>query len=91
MTYNLRILLSLTTTSRVLRLRHLDIRYMTKGNDKVAFYFAKLHMSWRKGKPLPSLTIIGFPEDSQLCVNETLDIRILIEQKTEGLENPSCH
>ena len=91
MTYNLRILLSLTTTSRVLRLQDLDIRYMTKGNNKVAFYFAKLHKSWRKGKPLPSLTITGFPEDSQLRVNETLDIRILIEQKTEGLGNPNCH
>ena len=46
---------------------------MTKGDNKVTFYFAKLYQSWHKSKPLPSLTIIGLPEDSQLCVIETLD------------------
>ena len=46
---------------------------MTKGDNKVTFYFAKLHKSCCKGKPPPSLTIIGFPEDPQLCVIETLD------------------
>ena len=44
-----------------------------KGDNKVASYFAKLHKSWRKGKPPSSLTIIGFPEDPQLCIIETLD------------------
>ena len=66
-------LLSLTTASRVSGLQHLDIRYMTKGDNKVTFYFAKLHKCWRKDKLPPSLTIIGFPEDPQLCVIETLD------------------
>ena len=46
---------------------------MTRGDNKVTFYFAKLHKSCCKGKPPPSLTIIGFPEDPQLCVIETLD------------------
>ena len=46
---------------------------MTKGDNKVTFYCAKLYQSWHKSKPLPSLTIIGLPEDSQLCVIETLD------------------
>ena len=73
MTCKLCMLPSLTTASRVSGLQQLDIRYMTKRDNKVTFYFTKLHDSWRKGKPPPSLTIIGLPEDSQLCVIETLD------------------
>ena len=73
LTYTLCMLLSLTTASCVSGLEHLDIRYMRKGDNKVTLYFAKLHKSWRRGKPPPSLTIIGFSEDSQLCVIETLD------------------
>ena len=73
LTYKLFMLLSLTTASRVSGLQHLDIRYMTKGNNKVTFYFAKFHKSCLKGKPPPSLTNIGFSEDSQLRIIETLD------------------
>ena len=57
------ILLSLTTASRVSGLQHLDIRYMTMGNNKVTFYFTKVSKSWDKGKPPLSLTITGFLED----------------------------
>ena len=57
------ILLSLTTASRVSGLQHLDIRYMTMGNNKVTFYFTKVSKSWGKGKPPLSLTITGFLED----------------------------
>ena len=67
-------LLSSTTASRVSGLQHLDIRYMTKEDNNITFYFVKLHKGWHKDKPCPSLTIIGFPEDSQLCVIETLDM-----------------
>ena len=42
-------------------------------DNKVTFYFAKLHKSWSKGKPHSSLTIIGFLAASQLCVIETID------------------
>ena len=63
LTNKVSILLSLTTASRVSGLQHLDIRYMTKGNNKVTFYFAKVSKSWGKGKPPPSLKIIGFLED----------------------------
>ena len=73
LTYKLFMLLSLTTASRVSGLQHLDIRYMTKGNNKVTFFFLETNKSWCKGKPLTSLTIIGSPEDPQLCVIETLD------------------
>ena len=65
-----RISSSLTDQELIRNLQHLGIRYMTKGDDKV---IAKLHKSWLKGKPPPSLTIFGFPEDPQLCVIETLD------------------
>ena len=46
---------------------------MTKGHNKVTFYFAKLRKNWLKDKRPPTLAIIGFPEDPQLCVIETLD------------------
>ena len=69
-------LLSLITASPVSGLQQLDIRYMAKGDDKATFYFAKLHQSCRKGKPPSSLTITGFPEESQLCVIETLDTHL---------------
>ena len=74
LTNKLCMLLSLTTAFRVSDLQHLDIRYMIKEDNKVTFYFPKLHKSWRKGKPSPSFAIIGVPEDSQLCVTETLDM-----------------
>ena len=76
LTYKLCMLLSLTTASRVSGLQLLDIRYMTKGDNKVTFCFARLHKSWRKGKPLLLLTIIGFSEDPQLCVTEILDMSL---------------
>ena len=53
-------LLSLTTASRVSGLQHLDIRQMTKSDSKVTFYFAKLHKSWRKGKPPYHLQLLVF-------------------------------
>ena len=47
---------------------------MKKVDNKVTCYFAKLHKSLREVKPPSSLTTIGFPEDPQLCVIETLDM-----------------
>lgn len=46
---------------------------MITSNRKVKFSFAKLQKSWRTGKRPLSLTIVGSPEDNQLCVVETLD------------------
>ena len=87
LTYKLCMILSLTTASRVLGLQQLNITYMTKEDNKVTFYFAKLHKSWREGKPPPSFKIIGFPEDSQLCVIETLDT-YLVRTKGRRLGKP---
>ena len=46
---------------------------MVISNRNAKFSFVKLHKSWCIGKPPPSLTIAGFPEDTQFCVVETLD------------------
>ena len=56
-TYKLCMLFSLTTASRVSGLQYVDIMYITTGDNKVTFYFAKLQKSWRKGKPPPSFTL----------------------------------
>ena len=45
---------------------------MTKGNNKVTFHFHKLHKSWRKGQPPPSICYYSFPEELELCLVETL-------------------
>lgn len=63
----------LATASRVSALHHLYISYMVISNRNAKFSFVKLHKSWCIGKPPPSLTIAGFPEDTQFCVVETLD------------------
>ena len=51
----------------------LDIRFMTKGNNKVTFHFHKLHKSWRKGQPPPSICYYSFPEELELCLVENLE------------------
>ena len=45
---------------------------MTKGNNKVIFYFAKLHKIWHKGKPSPSLKPLGFLKINNYGVIKTL-------------------
>ena len=77
LTYRLCMLFSSTAASRFSSLQRLHVRYMTKGANKVTFYFAKLPKIWRKSKPPPSLTIIGFPEDFQLYLMDTLDTYLL--------------
>ena len=66
-------LLALTTSSRASGIHHLDIRFMINTGDKVTFHFHKLHKSWRKGKPLPSLTVYAYSPDKKLCVMQTLN------------------
>ena len=65
--------LTLTTSSRGSGIHHLDIRFMVNTSDKVTFHFHKLHKSWRKGKPPPSLTVHSYSPDKQLCVVQTLN------------------
>ena len=73
LTYKLTILLALTSASQVLGLQHLDIRFITKGTDSYIFTFGKPHKAWRKGKPLPSLRVCKFEEDTKLYVAATLE------------------
>ena len=47
-------------------------RYMTKGNNKVTFYFAKLHKIWGKGKPSASFKPLFFLKINNYGVIKTL-------------------
>ena len=49
--------LALNLASRVLALKHLDIRFMTKGSNNYMFNFGKLHKAWRERKPPISLKV----------------------------------
>ena len=53
-------------------LQHLDIRFMIKATNNYMFTFGKLHKAFRKWKPLPSLKVYTFEEDTKLCVVATL-------------------
>ena len=64
LTYKLTILLALTSASQVLGLQHLDIRFINKGTDNFIFTF---------GKPLPSLRVCTFEDDTKLYVAATLE------------------
>ena len=59
-------LLALTTSSMASGIHHLDIGFMVNISDEVEFHFHKLHKSWRKGKPPPSLTMYAYSPDKQL-------------------------
>ena len=37
------------------------------------FTFGKLHKAWGKGKPLPSLKVYSFEEDTKICVVAILE------------------
>ena len=60
-------LLDLTKSSMASGIRHLDIRFMVNNSGKVTVRFHKLHKSWRKGKPPPSVTVYAYSPDKQLC------------------------
>ena len=45
---------------------------MTKGNNKVTFYFAKLHKIWGKGKPSASFKSLLFTKINNYGVIKTL-------------------
>ena len=76
-------LLALTKSSRASGKHLLDIRFMVNAGDKVTFHFNKLHKSWRKGKPPPSLTVYANSPDKQLCMVQTLN-RYLEMTKDRG-------
>ena len=46
---------------------------MVNTGDKATFHFHKLHKSWRKGDPPPSLTVYAYSSDKQLYVVQTLN------------------
>ena len=61
------ILLALTSASRVLAIKNLSVKYMTRSKNQYIFLFDKLLKNWRNGQC--SLVIYDvFPQDSTLCV-----------------------
>ena len=62
---------------------------MVNTGDKVTSYFHKLHESWRKGKPLPSLTVYPYSPDKQSCVAQTLNRYLeMTKDKTDPSRTP---
>ena len=51
-------------------IHHLDL---VETNDLVMFSFSKLTKSWRKGKYPPQLSFKAYPDNSSLCVVQTLE------------------
>ena len=73
LTYELTILMALTSASRALGLQHLNIRFMVKTPSSFTFTFHKLHKAWKKRKSPSSLFFYFFEEDSSLCVAAVLN------------------
>ena len=73
LTYELVILMALTSASRASAMYHLDVRFMVKTKDAYIFTFHKLHNSWRRGKAPPKLYFYKYPKDQELCVVSALD------------------
>ena len=66
-------LLALTAASMPSGVHHMDIGFIVNTGDKVTFHFHKLHISWRKEKPAPSLAVYAYSPDKQLCLIQTLN------------------
>ena len=50
LTLKVKVLLALTTSSRISALRILDLIHMIKTSEYYEFVFLKLHKSWRRGE-----------------------------------------
>ena len=73
LTYNLTVLLALSSALRASSIQHLNINCITKTNYCYKFYFNKLHKGWRRGKAPPAVTYQEYTQDDSLCVARTLD------------------
>ena len=65
--------MALSYASRASETNHLDVRYMLRPEEKFAFFFHKIHKSWKYGKVPPSLELCKCTEDRELCVVTTLN------------------
>ena len=65
--------LALTYTLRVSIAQHLNARFIVKESNKTTFHFNKLHKSWRRWAPLPSICYYSYPEEPELCVVRNLE------------------
>ena len=73
LTYQLTMLMALTSASHALGLQHLNIRFMVKTPSDFTFTFHKFHKAWKKGKSPPSVVFHSFKEESSLCVAAALN------------------
>ena len=53
---------------RVSIMKHLNATFVVKKSNKITFNFNKLHKSWKRGQPPPSICYYSFPEEPELCV-----------------------
>ena len=80
LTYKLTMLMALTSASRAVGLKHLNIRFLVKTPSSFTFTFHKLHKAWKKEKALTSVVFHFFEKDS-LCVVAVLNEYLKISEK----------
>ena len=90
LTLKLTMLLALTSASRCLEIRNLDINYLTKYDSKYCFNISKPTKTSKPGKPLPILEFERFESEPNICVVEAFEAYIKLSkpwregtQKTE--------
>lgn len=63
---------ALTSALRVGSLYNLDLRFMTRAENKHSFHFKKLSKSWRQEQKLSVAELLGYSDDKELCLLEPL-------------------
>ena len=81
LTYKLTMLMALTSASRAVGLKHLNIRFLVKTPSSFTFTFHKLHKAWKKEKAPTSVVFHSFEKDSSLCVVAVLNEYLKISEK----------
>ena len=74
-------LMALTSASRAVGLKHLNIRFLVKTPSSFTFTFHKLHKAWKKEKAPTSVVFHSFEKDSSLCVVAVLNEYLKISEK----------
>ena len=80
LTLKLTMLLALTSASRCLEIRNLDINYLTKYESKYCFNISKPTKTSKPGKPLPILEFERFESEPNICVVEALEAYIKLSK-----------
>lgn len=67
-------LLDLTAASRASEICQLNIQYLAKNDSGYSFTLTKPTKCHKPGKTFPVIKYFKFPEDSKLCVCNTIDM-----------------